>query len=140
MFLMAITLLMFKSSESITWGTCPPSQLVSSFTMDCANISYPLNYEDPSNGTVNAFVRRVYATEPTSSSIWMIAGGPGDSTLAMVPICDYFVGSDASFTCYTQDARGTGLSSYMSCGSNQPTGPFNPYNQTSIVESEYKTF
>lgn len=118
---------------AIEWGPCPPEQSVgASFTIDCANISYPLNYNDPSMGSVNAFVRRMYATNPTNSTLWLVAGGPGDSTRLFVYICDYFLAINQSYTCYTQDARGTGLSSYLSCGKNQPTGPFNPYNATSI--------
>jgi hypothetical protein len=103
------------ASQEIEWGICPPAQSISTFFMDCANLTYPLNYNNASMGNVTTFVRRVYAFENTvtESSIWLVAGGPGDSTISMVPICDFFVGSNPSYTCYTQDARGTGLSSYM---------------------------
>jgi pimeloyl-ACP methyl ester carboxylesterase len=85
-------------------------------------------------GNVTAFIRRQYVSKPTDSGLWLVAGGPGDSTITLAgPMCDYFIGSNNSFTCYTQDARGTGLSSYMSCGKNQPPGPFNPYNSTQIT-------
>ena len=97
---------------------------------DCANITYPLDYNNVALGTVNAFVRRAYVTTPTTNSIWLISGGPGDSNLALSPFCQFFLGSNSDYTCYTQDARGTGLSSYMSCGDNQPYGPFDPYNST----------
>lgn len=90
-------------------------------------------------GNVTAFLRRQYVTVPTSSSLWLVAGGPGDSTIGFIPICDYYIGSNNSFTCYTQDARGTGLSSFMSCGKNQPTGPFDPYN-ASLVNSYRNCF
>lgn len=121
------------AAQLINWGTCPPSQNEASTLMiDCANLSFPLNYKDESMGNVTAFVRRIYAAEPTNSSVWVVAGGPGDSTRSLVPVCDYFVGANPSFTCYAQDARGTGLSSYMSCGKVQPAGPFDPYNSTQV--------
>lgn len=132
-FFVTCVLLSIAHILAIDWTACPPEQSVDSdFIMDCAYISYPLNYANVSLGNVSAFIRRMYVSEVTNSSLWLIAGGPGDSTLAFVYICDYFLGSDSSYTCYTQDARGTGLSSYMSCGENQPTGPFNPYNETSL--------
>lgn len=119
------------SAAAISWGQCPPSQnTAGTFNTQCANISYPLNYANPTGPQVNAFVRRVYANAPTDNSIWIVAGGPGDSTLSLSYFCQFFVGSNSDYTCYSQDARGTGLSSYMSCGNKQPYGPFNPYNET----------
>ena len=86
-------------------------------------------------GNVTAFVRRQYVNKATQSGIWLVAGGPGDSTYDLAgPLCDYFIGSNNTFTCYTQDARGTGLSSYMSCGKNQPTGSFDPYNASIVAK------
>ena len=90
----------------INWGACPEGQGSTVYLTDCANIPYPLNYNDPSMGTVNAFVRRIYATVVTGSSLWMVNGGPGDSAITLVPVCDFFIGLDTSFTCYAQDARG----------------------------------
>jgi hypothetical protein len=119
------------SDQTIVWGECPPNQDTTSFTMTCANLTFPLNYEDLSMGNVTAFVRRFYVNEPTDSGIWMVAGGPGDSSLPLVQACDYFLSSDLSFTCYCQDARGTGLSSSMTCP-NQPGGPFNPYSAAAV--------
>lgn len=122
-----------SSAAAIAWGTCPPTQNTAGpFKIQCANISYPLNYANPTGPQVNAFVRRVYANAPTDNSIWVVAGGPGDSTLSLSYFCQFFVGANSDYTCYTQDARGTGLSSYMSCGNKQPYGPFNPYNQTIV--------
>lgn len=122
------------ATQTIKWTTCPPGQPTSSYKIDCANLTFPLNYNNPSMGNVTAFIRRQYVNKPTKSGLWAVAGGPGDSTILLAgPLCDYFIGSNTSFTCYTQDARGTGLSSYMSCGKNQPVGPFNPYNSTTVT-------
>jgi pimeloyl-ACP methyl ester carboxylesterase len=126
---------LMEALQIIQWGKCPSGQMTSSFNMDCANLTFPLNYNNPTMGNVNAFIRRQYVNNPTSSAIWCLAGGPGDSTYGFPPICDYFIGSNSSFTCYSQDARGTGLSSYMSCD-EEPVGPFNPYNTTSVKSYE----
>jgi len=141
--LLAVVLVLSQANQVelgdqvIEWGECPPDQDTSSFTMTCANVTLPLNYDDPSMGNVTAFVRRFYVEQPTNSSIWMIAGGPGDSTRMLVPACDYFLAMNPTYTCYNQDARGTGLSSFMSCGKNgQPVAPFNPYNETVMNQYE----
>ena len=132
LFVAASLLLVGAQTGDIAWGVCPPNQASTTYKTDCANISYPLNYNNLSMGNVNAFVRRIYATEVTGSSLWMVNGGPGDSALVLVPVCDFFISMDNSFTCYAQDARGTGLSSYMNCADPQPYGAFNPYSAASV--------
>lgn len=123
-----------QAAQMINWSTCPPGQPTSSYIIECANLTFPLNYNDHKMGNVTAFIRRQYVYNPTDSGVWLVAGGPGDSTISLAgAFCDYFIGSNTSYTCYTQDARGTGLSSYMSCGKNQPAGPFDPYNSTQIA-------
>lgn len=121
--------------QYITWGTCGSFQSSfnydSSMTMDCANLTFPLNRNEPALGYVNAFLRRLYVSKPTNNSIWFVAGGPGDSTVTMVPMANYFVGLNRTWTAYLLDQRGTGLSSAPTC-SHPPPGHFNPYNNSLI--------
>lgn len=123
-------------STAPSWGACPSSQTVqSSYIRDCANITFPLNRDDASLGNVNSFVRRFYAGDsPTNVSLWLIEGGPGFSTRPFNPIADYFVSQNTSWTVYTVDARGTGLSSLLTCETNglNPGFYFNPFNATDV--------
>jgi hypothetical protein len=61
----------------INWGACPAGQDGN----ECANIPLPMDPDDSNNNaTVSAFVRRFYAgLAPTDKSLWMFAGGPGDT-------------------------------------------------------------
>ena len=85
-------------------------------------------------GNVTAFLRRsYYGSEPTQKAVFLVAGGPGDSTRSFIYQADYMLKLyDQSMTIYTLYQRGTGLSSSMTC-TKQPAGNFNPYNETMIA-------
>ena len=119
-------------ANTIVWGPCPVSQQLPgvNYLRECANLTFPLNWQDPSAGNVTSFVRRSYTGSlPTSDSVWLIQGGPGDSTRTFVYLADFLVSANALWTVYTVDQRGTGLSSPLSL-SDPPAGSFNPYNSS----------
>lgn len=121
-------------------GECPDSQKLDGilYLKECANLTYPLNREVPSMGNVTAFLRRsYYGNEPTQKAVFLVAGGPGDSTRTLLYQADYMLSLyDTTMTIYTLDQRGTGLSSSMTC-TEQPVLSFNPYNESTIAT--YKT-
>ena len=94
--------------DTIAWFECPEGQGGN----ECARIPLPLDPDDGSNNhTVSAFVRRFYAEEgPTASSLWMFAGGPGDSAQSFADAAAYFITLDPSVTVYLMDQRGVGMS------------------------------
>lgn len=142
-FLLALALCSNASQEP-NWGPCPPGQQQTQYKMDCANMTYPLDYTNHSLGNVTAFIRRQYVNNVTNSSVWTVAGGPGDSTIGFIPLCQvsvhsqwflsisrsyvssislcqYFIGLTPSFTCYSQ-----GYSSFPFCSSYSQSA-FNIY-------------
>ena len=95
-------------SSSIAWGPCPAGQDGN----ECAGIPLPLDPDDAANeATVTAFVRRFYAGDaPTNKSLWMFAGGPGDSAESFAGGAGYFISYDPTVTVYLMDQRGVGMS------------------------------
>jgi hypothetical protein len=92
---------------SIQWVPCPKDQDGN----DCATIPLPLDPDDSTNSaTVSAFVRRFYnGTNATANSIWMFAGGPGDTAESFAGGAQYFVSYDPTVTVYLMDQRGVGM-------------------------------
>lgn len=130
--------------QSIHWTTCPEGQFSKTFKTDCAYLQNPLSYSNLALGNITSFIRRVYVSAPTDVSIWFIAGGPGFSTMDYIPYADYFIMSDPSFTAYLMDARGTGLSSRITCEDvPQPGFGICPYNDSTaqkIFDDCYNEF
>ena len=128
-------------AQDAQWTTCPSSQTdyyPALYMKDCITLSFPLDYSNPALGNVDAFIRRFYQTVPTNNSLWFIAGGPGFSNRPSIPEADYFVALNSSITAYLLDARGTGLSSLLTCNFSNynPAFTFNPNNESNVEKYE----
>ena len=136
LFILIVLLNSILVIADIQWGECPASQQLPgvTFLKECANISFPLNRADPSQGNVTSFVRRSYNSSlPTGDSVWLIQGGPGDTTRGFEYLADILVSSNPLLTVYMVDQRGAGLSSPLVV-SHPPAGSFNPYNASLLKE------
>jgi pimeloyl-ACP methyl ester carboxylesterase len=125
------------AADEIFWTTCPEGQIYegSMNKWDCANLTFPMDRDDPAKGNVTSFVRRGYASVPGKKSSWGLAGGPGYSTSTFVPMFDYFMMLDPSITSFLVDARGIGLSSSLTNCLHAP--PYlDPYNETLMAMQE----
>eukprot|EP01039_Chlorochromonas_danica_P019132 gene19132-23126_t len=59
-------------NSEANWGPCPPSQFAYGigYLKDCITLQFPLDRSNPSLGTVNAFLRRLYAgSAPTNTTL-----------------------------------------------------------------------
>jgi pimeloyl-ACP methyl ester carboxylesterase len=130
-----------ETEQTATWGPCPPDQIDGDYPYlrDCITLQFPLDRSDVSKGNVNAFVRRFYVDQPTNNSFWLIEGGPGFSTRPYNPTANYFVQNIPGLTAYTLDARGTGMSSLLTCNNSgiNPGFYFDPFNTTNV--DQFKT-
>jgi pimeloyl-ACP methyl ester carboxylesterase len=119
-----------SASVEIEWLECPAGQ----DGTDCASITLPLDPDDATNSeTVSAFVRRFYAGEAaTNKSLWMFAGGPGDTAESFAGGAEYFNSYDPTVTVYLMDQRGVGMSSPSVNCANPPLYDFDPNNQTTV--------
>lgn len=112
------------------WVECPPGQAGT----DCATLHAPLDRDGNHSGTVDIFMRRVYhSTGPTGRAVFLIDGGPGFSTNALIGMARFLLSVDRTVTVYLIDQRGTGLSSPLYCR-DPPQETFAP-EDPSIVQA-----
>jgi pimeloyl-ACP methyl ester carboxylesterase len=101
-----------KAAPSIQWTPCPttPGYL-------CGTLQVPLDYQDPSRGSVNLAVIEHRATQSKGVVIFN-PGGPGESGVLILQILAGFVPSAVrnDFTLVSFDERGTGASDPLLCG------------------------
>ena len=96
----------------------------------------PLDPANPGIGSINFFVRRYYTASPTSKALFMLQGGPGDSTLSFDGGASYFLQLDPSLTVYLADNRGIGGSSPVGCPITAKTFAM-PYWFNTSLASQY---
>lgn len=86
---------------------------------ECVYAELPLNYQEQSNNistadtnaTLKIFVRKFPALEKAKGTLWLLAGGPGESGAAFYSEITWFKKLFPEFDIYVQDHRGTGASS-----------------------------
>ncbi|GAA6150886.1 alpha/beta fold hydrolase [Pseudoteredinibacter isoporae] len=77
----------------------------------CANVAMPLHHDKPeSKESIEIFVRKFPAQQNAEGSIWLIAGGPGESGASFYSIIDHYQSAFPNLDIYIPDHRGTGAS------------------------------
>jgi pimeloyl-ACP methyl ester carboxylesterase len=80
----------------------------------CAIASAPLDHQRIDDGrTVDLFVRKFPADGPPRGSVWLIAGGPGESGASFYPLLPRLRTAFPGFDLLIPDHRGTGYSSKL---------------------------
>ncbi|GMF36622.1 unnamed protein product [Phytophthora lilii] len=104
---------------------------------ECATYNAPLCYpgicepsSEASESTVDIFVKRILAVvgDPeTTNNVWVLQGGPGDSSTAMESLMlDLYDELGGAVNIYTMDHRGTGRSTFLDCVAAQGTTTGSP--------------
>ena len=79
---------------------------------ECITVKAPMQYQPTSsNQQIDLFVRRFPAKAERQGSIWLIAGGPGESGASFYSQIDTFHKAFPNFELLVPDHRGTGYSS-----------------------------
>ncbi|WP_440054518.1 alpha/beta hydrolase [Pseudoalteromonas sp. T1lg65] len=82
---------------------------------ECIYAKLPLNYhqtgDKATNSTVSVFVRKFPTQGKPKGTLWLLAGGPGESGASFYNKIDWFAAQFPGFDIYVQDHRGTGASS-----------------------------
>ncbi len=76
----------------------------------CTIVQAPLYHKKDNNETIDLFVRKFPAKEKREGSLWLIAGGPGESGASFYSLVDQFKNTFPNFDILIPDHRGTGLS------------------------------
>ena len=76
----------------------------------CATFQVPLNHMAPHGETLDVFVHKFPSIQTSEGSVWLIAGGPGESGASLYPLIEQFKELFPNLDIYVPDHRGTGLS------------------------------
>lgn len=85
----------------------------------CALIKTPLAHQSGAEKPLDLFVRRFAARQPSQGTVWLIAGGPGESGASFYSQIDTFRNAFAHYDLMIPDHRGTGYSSTI-CPQESP--------------------
>lgn len=101
----------------IVWGTCAASSDDAFGTgAECATITAPARWDDPSVGRIELFVKRFRGgSQPAATQVWFLNGGPGYSGADYDAHGDAIVKAEPTLDVYLLDHRGTGRSSRLGC-------------------------
>ncbi len=82
----------------------------------CATHQLPLSYEAAPSAAaekIRLFVRKFPAAQPSKGTVWLVAGGPGESGASLYAMLDTLRRSFPGFDLMLPDHRGTGYSSRL---------------------------
>jgi pimeloyl-ACP methyl ester carboxylesterase len=79
----------------------------------CTKETVPLAWDDAVPGELTLFIRQFPASGPSRGSVWLVAGGPGESGASLYPFVDVLRRSFPGFDLIIPDHRGTGFSSRL---------------------------
>lgn len=93
----------------------------------CAVVDAPLRADGAKTGdapgTIQLFVRKFPAAGPVKGSVWMLAGGPGESGATFYPLIAKLRASFPNFDLLIPDHRGTGFSTRLCPKEEAPDSP-----------------
>lgn len=125
-----------SSSSSIQWGQCPPPPAgIPAGTQQCATISVPLNYQNPTGETIQIAISRVQAANPSlrRGVLFLNPGGPGGAGLDLPRVFTILLPQSVTdrYDLIGFDPRGVGRSTPVTCGlsSDQGNQAFVPLEQ-----------
>ena len=99
--------------QKVKWTNCGSA--------DCATITAPLDYSDPTGETIDLAITRVKATGDKIGSLFVNPGGPGGSAVDYAKAADAIVSSSIRehFDIVGIDPRGVGQSDPIHCMTDQ---------------------
>lgn len=104
-----------STGGAIAWSACPLYTDGEGTDAECAILDVPADYASP-GPTIAFSVKRVLATtQPAAAQVWFLMGGPGGSVVDFEPIVEYLHDYDPTLDFYMPEHRGVGLSSRLSC-------------------------
>jgi len=100
--------------QDVEWGACEGSRVV---TVECADITVPLDYDNPEDGSIEISAMKMAASGQPQGSLFVNPGGPGASGKEMAENAAFYFSSDlrAHYDIIGFDPRGVGDSSPIDC-------------------------
>jgi pimeloyl-ACP methyl ester carboxylesterase len=114
----ALACVMFASQvHAENYSPCPDSDAQPALKSSlCATVIVPAAYANPGPqpaGEIRLFVRQFPASGQSKGTVWLVAGGPGESGASLYAMLDVLRSSFPDFDLMIPDHRGTGYSSRL---------------------------
>ncbi|MGR6972564.1 alpha/beta hydrolase [Streptomyces cynarae] len=143
------------SSQKLIWNNCPapsasegggtaPSPLPNGGRWQCATMKAPLNWDDPTGGTIDIALIRVKASGSPSERIGSLIfnfGGPGGSGVTALPaFAQDYETLRTRYDLVSFDPRGVGRSAGVKCEDDQQLDAFFQQDETPDNAAELTAF
>ncbi|MCN9239986.1 alpha/beta hydrolase [Streptomyces sp. RY43-2] len=143
------------SGQKLAWENCPPpseaegggsapAPLPDGTRWQCATMKAPLNWNDPSNGTIDIALIRAKAGGAPSQRIGSLVfnfGGPGGSGVSSLPaFAPDYATLRTRYDLVSFDPRGVGRSAGVKCKTDQQLDKFFQQDATPTTPAEQRTF
>ncbi len=110
-------LLIASPTRAATYTPCADSDAIPALKGSvCTTVSAPLSYSDPAPGQpgeMRLFVRQFPAAGQSKGTLWLVAGGPGESGASLYSMLGVLRSAFPDFDLMIPDHRGTGNSSRL---------------------------
>ena len=127
-------------SQSIGWSACSGDD--GDAGLDCATLTVPVDYDDPTGDTIDLNLQRRPATGDSIGSLVVNPGGPGAPGTSMTESADLFFGEPLldSLDIVAFDPRGTGESDPVDCLSDADLDAYIAQDPTPDTPAEIREF
>ncbi|SEE91581.1 alpha/beta hydrolase [Ruania alba] len=97
-------------AQEVSWSECGDN-------FDCAEVSVPMDYDDPDGETISLALKVHRAVDTAQAALFVNPGGPGGSGIEMVENVSTYFGSEVlrQFDVVGFDPRGVGESTAVRC-------------------------
>jgi pimeloyl-ACP methyl ester carboxylesterase len=109
----------FNAPSSGDWETCELFTYgygdLENLDAQCMYFDVPVFWENEAGEQLELFVKKFESIGPRRGSLWLLAGGPGQSSIDLEIMAYIFAALDDGLDVYLPDHRGTGRSSLLDC-------------------------
>ena len=74
--------------QPVNWGGCPPSLFTDGSTIQCALVTVPVDWADPSQGDITIGISKPLKPQPYTRLLLVNAGGPDNSSASMAEMLE----------------------------------------------------
>ncbi len=122
-------------TRQVEFSDCRLAKLAS--TARCATIDVPEDRTAPGGRRIAIAVTLLPANtlSPKADPLFMLAGGPGQSSAALAPFAGMLGGVRRNRDIVLVDPRGTGKSSPLRCAALAPRDPFDDFSNVDIADA-----
>ena len=114
--------------QAVDWGGCPPSLFTDGSTIQCALVTVPVDWDDPSQGDITIGISRPLHPSSYTRLLLVNAGGPDNSSASMAEMLEQWQPQvQVDHLVVGVDLRGItdGLGTQVSCAYAQRSGAEN---------------